>query len=290
MFGMLRAIGRLFRSLTYRLIGITDEVNKQISSDPNVIRAKYDEVIRQKGEDITRYIDAVGQMTMQKETAINKLKKESQEIIVLENQKFGAIQMAKNIAKGRSEEEIKQNSKDWIEYNKCKNFHRDYSTTVEEKKKRVADLTSRVAELDEKLAGHMTSLTSLKRDFDKLKTEQADSVARIISATQERKLNDTLNDLSRRGTSDHDLSQMRDLVAEAEAGAKVSGQIAGTDVARSVAQFEAAAAQAIANDEFASLVGVKPIQNTHVVTDVKSLPMGDANSVASVSVTSSYQN
>jgi len=287
MFRIFSAIGRLLRTFGFKTSGKIDEVNRNVAKDPSVVKAKYDEVIRNTANDITKYIDAVGGLKTQREMTFRQLKQETENVVKLEAQKAGAIKTAQKIAAqyGNSEEAIKQNQKDWLEYNKCKNFHRDFNTTANEKKKRIDDLTVRVKEADDTITTHMTQLISLRREFDKLKMEQSEAVARLISATQQRAINDKLSNLSSGNNHANDLNEMREMIAEAEAGAKVSGEIAGTDTAASIAQFEAAAAEAIANDEFANLVGIKAIPVPFAALPDKSASVLDTSGAFDPSLT-----
>jgi len=193
----------------------------------------------------------------QREMKSLKLRTTTDEIVALEKQKAGAIAMAKKLANGRAEEEIQKNAPEWTEYQKYKMFYNDFSSTAESKKAMKEQLVGDIKNYDLKIADHTVTLTRLKKEIENLKTKAADNVARIIGAKQEKELNDMLNGLSTGRSHDAELARMDEMVANAEAGAKISGQLAGTDTARLTAQFEQAASESAANDEFATLVGTK---------------------------------
>jgi phage shock protein A len=252
-----RAIWSWIRAFGYLMTGQINEARKSLDSNPIVMRAKYDEIVEEKKRSVQQFMGAVAQLMTQREMKALKLRTTTDEIVALERQKAGAIAMAKKLANGRPEEEIQKNATEWTEYQKFKMFYNDFSSTAETKKTMKGQLAEDIKAYDTKIADHTVTLTRLKKEIENLKTKAADNVARIIGAKQEKELNDMLNGLSTGRSHDSELARMDEMVANAEAGAKISGQLAGTDTARLTAQFEQAASESAANDEFATLVGTK---------------------------------
>jgi len=77
----------------------------------------------------------------------------------------------------------------------------------------------------------------------------------MITAKEEKQLNDALSGISTDGTGE-ELERMRDLRNRTRAEAKVSSELAGTDTKYLEAEYEAHAAATQANDEFNDLLGL----------------------------------
>lgn len=269
---MFRAISRWIRACLYLLTGQIDSARETLDSNPVVMRAQGDQIIEAKKVQIDQFIKAVSEMTMLKEKKVVELKRESIALAKLEDQKAGAIAMAKKWAAGRTEDDLQKNSpNEWTEYSKCKDFYNNFSTTAAAKKTYVAQLTSDVAGYEKKVADYVILLTKEKKNLEDLKVKFAENIARIIGAKGEEELNKMLAGLSQGSSHDAEIARMDDMVARAEARAKVTGTLAGTDTERLTAAFEAAASEAAANDEFATLVGTKKAS-----TDMKMLPDAEA--------------
>jgi len=253
---MFRAIGRYFQAFLYLITGRIDRARKTLEIDPHVMAASYDEIIREKRERIQQYMKAVSTIMAQQEKKKEEVRRLSEETARQEKIMAGALAAAKKRAAelqtaGKSPEEVKHDEA----YLKHQGAFRDTSTTLEEKKKRVHDLTGDIKGYDGQVANHTLQLQGLQREMEKLKTEAADSVARIISATEQKELNDMLTGLSS-DTSSERLSGIRAAVAEAEAGAKISSKLAGTDARAAEAEYLVYAETSAADDEFAKLVGL----------------------------------
>ena len=184
---MFGAIGRWFKAVWYKLTGQIDEARRGLDSDPHVMRAKFDEIIKGKVNQIHTYKQAVAKLIAQQEKKLAKIKNLTEEVQKLENLKAGALAMAKQtVAKlqveGQTKEEIHANE----EYQKCLTAYNDFTATLTEKQDHIKDLEGDVAEYDESIANHKVNLQQLQRDIEKLKSEAADAVADVITAKEER--------------------------------------------------------------------------------------------------------
>ncbi|HLD71188.1 MAG TPA: hypothetical protein VI873_01060 [Candidatus Peribacteraceae bacterium] len=253
---MFRAIGRYFTAFLYLITGRIDRARKTLETDPHVMAASYDDIIREKRARIQQYMGAVSTLMAQQEKKKEELKRLNEEATRLEKIMAGALAAAKKRAaelqaSGKSLEDIKHDEA----YLKHQGAFRDTSTTLEEKKSRIASLSTDIKGYDGQIANHTLQLQSLQREMEKLKTEAADSVARIISATEQKQLADMLSGLSTDNSSER-LAGIRSAVAEAEAGAKISTKLAGTDAKAAEAEYLVYAETSVADDEFARLVGL----------------------------------
>ena len=253
---MFGAIGRWFKAVWYKLTGQIDEARRGLDSDPHVMCAKFDGIIKGKVNQIHTYKQAVAKLIAQQEKKLAKVKNLTEEVQKLENLKAGALAMAKQTvaklqAEGQTKEEIHANE----EYQKCLTAYNDFTATLTEKQDHIKDLEGDVGEYDESIANHKVNLQQLQRDIEKLKSEAADAVADVITAKEERDLADMITGISKDGMA-KELQDMRELRQEVRAEARISKEMAGTDSKSQEAQFLEFARSHTANDEFDSLLGL----------------------------------
>ncbi len=252
----LGAVWRYVKSFLYLITGQIDKSRKALDSNPNVMRAKFDDIIKGKVEQIHTYKQAVATLIAQQEKKMAKVKSLTEEVQKLENLKAGALAMAKQaVAKLQGEGKTKEEVHADADYKKCLTAYNDFAATLEEKKDHIKDLEGDIAEYDGSIANHKINLQQLQRDIQKLKSEAADAVADVITAKEERDLSDMLNGISKDGMA-KELQDMRDLRHEMRAEARVSREMAGTDSKAQEAQFLDYARSNTATDEFDALLGV----------------------------------
>lgn len=250
---MFGAIGRYLRALGYLLTGRIDRARMTLSSHPDVVRATYDQILRDKRSRIQQYKDAVGAMIAQEEKKSTDLKRQTEEVTRLQKLKEGAAIAAKKVVQ-RHQGDIEAVKGD-PEYMKCQAAFKDFSSTLAEKEARCAELEEDIKTLEKSVGGHKTQLQSLLRDLEKLRQEQHEAVADMITAREERELADMISGISE-DRSSQELAEMRDLRAKAKASARVSREMAGTDVQRTEAEFLDYAAKSAADTEFDALIGL----------------------------------
>ena len=93
------------------------------------------------------------------------------------------------------------------------------------------------------------------RDLEKIKQEKHSTVAELITAKEEKEIADMISGISQDRTSE-ELQELRDIRDQAKATARVSREMAGTDVARSEAEFLDYATKHAADNEFDALIGL----------------------------------
>ena len=111
------------------------------------------------------------------------------------------------------------------------------------------------------VAGHRTQLESLLRDLEKIKQEKHATVAELITSKEEKEIADMISGISNDRTSE-ELQELRDIRDQAKATARVSREMAGTDVARSEAEFLDYATKSAADNEFDALIGLSQKADT----------------------------
>lgn len=250
---MFRAIGRYFRALGYLFTGRIDKARRAISANPNVVGATFDRVIEEKKKRIDQYKDAVGAMIAQEERKKSQLKTLSEEVGRLKNLRDGAAAMARKVVERHAgnAEAVKNDP----EYVKCQSAYKDFSTTLQEKEARCAELEKDIQTFVQNIAGHKTQLQSLLREIEKLKSEKHETVAQMLTAKEEKEIADMIAGISRDRTGE-ELQELRDIRDQATATARVSREMAGVDAKRSEQEFLDYAAKTTADSEFDALIGL----------------------------------
>ena len=253
---MFRAIWRYVKSIGYLLTGQIDAARKTLDTNPHVVRATYDEVIRDKKRRINQYRQAVASLVAQEEKKIQQISRLTEDVQRLERLKTGAAAKAKQRitalqAQGKTAAKVQSDE----EYRKCQAAYRDFSSTLAEKQDRIEELERDVQSGSTRIADHKVQLQSLLREVEKVKTEAADTVADMITAKEEKELADLVTGLSTDGAN-AELQRMRDLRSEVRAEARVAKEMAGTDTRAQEAEFLEFARHSGFDDEFDKLVGL----------------------------------
>ena len=253
---MFRALSRYARALGYLVTGRIDAARRTLSASPHVVRATYDGVIRDKTRRIHEYKDAISRLIVQQEQKMSRIRELGEEVGRLEQLKEGAaakarVEVSRMRGDGQSMEAIKQSE----DYRTTQTAYSRFSTQIEEKNGRLQELEADVKNLDGTIGQHKTQLQGMLREVEDLKSEAEQTVADVLTATEERQLNDMLAGISQDRTS-RELEEMRQLRSEVKAQARVSRELAGTDTQQEEREFlEYAAANAEA-DEFDRLIGL----------------------------------
>lgn len=253
--GVFGALGRWMKAAGYLLTGRIDSARKALDANPNVMNAKYDEMIRAMSIKIKQYVDAAAKVSSNVARKKAALQVNSAEIEKLDLLKNGAINRAKSVAEKLQAKGIDPNAD--VEYTQHRSAYNDFSSTLVEKMKTRKELEDAVKQGEDTNKNNLFTLKGLQREYENLKSEQGEMVGRMISAAQERELNEMVSGLSAdTGNIGSERSKIREMVMEAEAGAKITGQVAGTDARRAEDEYISAAIGSAANDEFDNIVGI----------------------------------
>lgn len=253
--GLLSALGRWAKAIGYLLTGRVDQARKAIDANPHVMNAKYDEMIRTMQGKITQYVNAASTVSAHVARKENELARTLKEIEETERFRTGAVTIAKQVA-AKLQAAGKDPASD-PEYAQHRAAFNDFSSTLGEKLKTKKELEDAIAAGQETNRNHLFTLKNLKRELETLKKEKGEMVAEMISATQERQLNEMLSGLES-NTNDimNERTRMKEAVSEAKAAAKITGQVAGTDAKRAQQEYLDVAMRTASNSEFDSLVGI----------------------------------
>ncbi len=197
------------------------EWDDRLMENPEAVRGAYEDIIRDKQGNIQRYKNAIGQLIALVEQKKNSLKGVTDHIDKLEQMKAGAIDKKKDTANelqkaGISDEEIKQHP----DYVRCVTSYNDFQSTLEEKNARVAKLEQDIERAQHDIESHKLQITGLHRDLDRIKTEQSEAVADIITARGQKDIDNMLSGISMDDTS-AELARIREIREKAMERSKV---------------------------------------------------------------------
>lgn len=251
---MANGITRFFKAIWYSLTGRAHEQADRLMEDPHAVRGAYEDIIKDKQGNIQRYKQAIGQLIALVESKKSSLNGLTEDIDKLEKMKAGAIAKAKSTAAelqqaGTPEGEIKQHP----DYVRCVTSYNDFHSTLEEKNARVVELEEDIERAQGDIDNHKNQIIGLHRDLEKIKTEQSEAVADLITAREQEEIADMLSGISTDGTS-AELSRMREIREKAKGRSVVAQELAGTDSRAEEEEFLAAARSTSASDEFDSLI------------------------------------
>ena len=251
---MANGFTRFFKAIWYTLTGRAHESADRMMENPEAVRGAYEEIINDKKGNIQRYKQAIGQLMAlveQKKTAVKNL---TDEVDRLEELKAGAIAKAQQTAAqlqgdGLSQEEIKVHA----EYTRCVTAYQDFNSNLVEKSGRITELENEIEGAQADIESHKLQITNLHRDLDKIKSEQSEAVADLITAREQEEISDMLSGISMDGTS-AELTRMREIREKAKARSKVAQELAGTDSKSDEEEFLTAARASATSNEFDALI------------------------------------
>ena len=169
---------------------------KILTENLDAVRQVFEDIINDKRNNIQRYKQAIGHLIPLVEQKKNSLKSILDDLDKLEQMKKAAIAKSKNISlelkeSGLSDKEIKQHP----DYVRCVTSYNDFHFTLEEKNARVAELEQDIERAKQDIEYHKSNITHLHRDVEKIKTEQSEAIADLITAREKRKINEVLSDI-----------------------------------------------------------------------------------------------
>ena len=251
---MANGFTRFFKAIWYTLTGKAHESADKMMENPEAVRGAYEDIINDKKGNIQRYKQAIGQLIALVEQKRSTVKNFTDEVERLEELKAGAIAKAQQIAaqlqgEGLSPEEIKQHA----EYTRCVTAYQDFNSNLTEKTGQITEFENEIESAQADIESHKLQITSLHRDLDKIKSEQSEAVADLITAREQEEIADMLSGISMDGTS-AELSRMREIREKAKARSTVAQELAGTDSKSEEEEFLTAARSSATNDEFDSLI------------------------------------
>ena len=251
---MANGFSRFFKAIWYTLTGRAHESADRMMENPEAVRGAYEDIIRDKQGNIQRYKAAIGQLIALVEQKNSAVKNLTNEVSNLEELKTGAIAKAQQTAadlqkEGLAPEEVKQHT----EYTRCVTAYQEFNSNLEERTARITELENEIESAQADINSHKIQITGLHRDLGKIKSEQSEAVADLITAREQEEIADMLSGISTDGAS-AELSRMREIREKAKGRSKVAQELAGTDSKSEEQEFLAAARSTSASDEFDTLI------------------------------------
>ncbi len=162
----------------------------------DAVRQVFEDIINDKRNNIQRYKQAIGHLIALVEQKKNSLKSIIDDLDKLEQMKMAVTAESKNISlelkeSGLSDSEIEQHP----DYARCINSFNDFDSTVNEKNVRVDELEQDIERAKQDIEYHKSNITQLHRDVEKIKTEQSEAIADLITAREKGKINEVLSDI-----------------------------------------------------------------------------------------------
>ena len=266
---MANGFTRFFKAIWYTLTGRAHESADRMMENPEAVRGAYEDIINDKKGNIQRYKQAIGQLIALVEQKRSAVKNLTDEVERLEELKSGAIAKAQQTAaelqgEGLTQEEIKQHA----EYTRCVNAYQDFNSNLQEKTGNITELENEIEGAQADIESHKLQITNLHRDLDKIKSEQSEAVADLITAREQEEIADMLSGISMDGTS-AELTRMREIREKAKGRSKVAQELAGTDSKSEEQEFLAAARSSSTSDEFDALIFGAQQTDTKTETETK---------------------
>ncbi|MCY3552004.1 MAG: hypothetical protein OXH39_16205 [Candidatus Poribacteria bacterium] len=266
---MANGFTRFFKAIWYTLTGRAHESADRMMENPEAVRGAYEDIIKDKKGNIQRYKQAIGQLIALVEQKRSAVKNLTDEVERLEELKSGAIAKAQQTAaelqgQGLAQEEIKVHA----EYTRCVTAYQDFNSNLQEKTGRITELEGEIEGAQADIESHKLQITNLHRDLDKIKSEQSEAVADLITAREQEEIADMLSGISMDGTS-AELTRMREIREKAKGRSKVAQELAGTDSKNEEQEFLAAARSSSTSDEFDALIFGAQQTDTKTETETK---------------------
>ena len=264
---MANGFTRFFKAIWYTLTGRAHESADRMMENPEAVRGAYEDIINDKKGNIQRYKQAIGQLIALVEQKKSAVKSFTDEVNRLEELKAGAIAKAQQTAtalqgEGLTQEQIKQHT----EYARCVTAYQDFNSNLVEKTGRITELENEIEGAQTDIESHKLQITNLHRDLNKIKSEQSEAVADLITAREQEEIADMLSGISMDGTS-AELTRMREIREKAKARSTVAQELAGTDSKSEEEEFLTAARTSATSDEFDALIFGAQQTDTQTKTD-----------------------
>jgi chromosome segregation ATPase len=260
---------QFMKTVFYYVSGMFLFSSEKLGRDPNVMRAEYEAVIKEKQGRAQQISNAVAGVEAQRLKTMDDLERVTKEIEELDQDRQGAIALAKKKAEKIGAEKATTDT----EINKWMALYNDATTTLEEKKNRISELEKRAEQLQEAVSKHVVQLTEIKNEIEKLASEKNEAIADVVTATEISNINNTVAGIKSDGSAAQ-LESLRNRRRQANAEVSISGLIAGTDTAINRAEMRKAARESRDSEAFMKLIGVTDNQDApvEVAASVEKLP------------------
>ncbi len=267
------SIGRSWKIFWLRITGKVDEANKLMMKDPTTIKAVYAEEGEKIGKMLNQAAEAVATVIHEQEKLKRTKVLKTEELAKSKRIMEGALAAAKKRSAelqtaGRSIEQIKIDP-DFMRHQAA---YVDSQSTVKEREEYLIQLDRDVETYQKQIEQAKATMISLQREQGKLQGEAAEMAARMIGAENRKRIASLTAGLSADGGTAKLRADVRDLVGQAEAQARVTEELAGTNANKAEDEYLAYATNSVAQDDFMAQLGLAEKVETRTATPVASAP------------------
>ncbi|HAU66145.1 MAG: hypothetical protein UT30_C0002G0057 [Candidatus Uhrbacteria bacterium GW2011_GWF2_39_13] len=251
------SIGRSWKIFWLRITGKVDEANKLMMKDPTTIKAVYAEEGEKIGKMLNQAAEAVATVIHEQEKLKRTKVTKTEELARSKRVMQGAMAAAKKRSTelqtaGKSLEEIKVDP-DFMRHQAA---YVDSQSTVKEREEYLVQLDRDIETYQKQVEQAKTTMVSLQREQGKLQGEAAEMAARMIGAENRKRIASLTAGLSMDGGTAKLRADVRDLVGQAEAQARVTEELAGTNANKAEDEYLAYATNSVAQDDFLAQLGL----------------------------------
>lgn len=248
------ALMRWLGAKDYQAAGGIDRATQALQTDPNVVRASMDQVIKEKQKGVDQMISAIAELRANQATTIAEKKEVDAKLERSKKLKSGAqIEFMdsgkKLLASGQTEEEIKANP----EYLRLRKQYNDAVSTLGERQTRSDSLATDIRNAEEQIKSLMFNLETMQRDLKKTVESKGSLAARAAAAQSNLRAQQIIAGLTSDKTGELQQSIER-AVGQLEAKAQVTAEVAGTNADRREAELLALAESRESDDELDSML------------------------------------
>ncbi len=264
---MFRSFFGLLRSIGFSIAGIFNVGKRSLDRNPEVIRAKYDDVIRAEAETLKELDLALSEKGASLKNKKDRLKKIVDELEEKEKLKTGAVNMIRKIASQFSSEAELKKSEQYMKANDA--FH-SLQAEISQLKKTKTETEKEIALGEESFAMYKAKMVKKERELRSLRNEKHDKVADIQIAISDRRANDRVRGLDVDKHAE-DLRELRELADREVAAAEISSELAGNDAVALENEFLRYAEEGDNNefDELLNLSSMYGTENSEKEVEVK---------------------
>ena len=253
-----QAVAEWLRDLGRRLFGrrAAAGAGEAARAMPAALRARYQELIREKSSRVERYKQAVARLMTQWQRKTAGLEELGREIQALERDEEARMAEAERLvtrlkASGKTLEQIRQDAR----YRRCLAAYEDLGADLAEKQERLDELEHDAEEHLAKIREHEARLEALVRELEELRDESEEVAADLATIHLEQEIADLRAGISRAG-SDRELQDLLRQFRKAKAAVRVTREAADLDDEAQDAEYLEAARKVEAARRFESKIGL----------------------------------
>jgi len=253
---VVRFFGWLKRLLRRRPSVRSARARVKTGAMPEAIRARYQEIIRDKSSRIDRYKQAVSQIMAQGQHRVNTFEKLAGEMQQLEqSQARRMVEAERRVdslkAAGKSVEEIHGD----VEVRNCRQAYEADSVTLEEMRERFDELEEDVEQHREKLTDHAAQIEALESELQETRDEFAEVADDLTTVQLEQEIVDLQTGITR-SEAERELEDLLRQFRKAKASVRITKEAAELDRDNQDSEYLDVARRVSAAEKFEKSVGL----------------------------------